>query len=249
MSRMKLDGLAASPAACRIPVPDCSYCFYCRLKHCRRAWLDAVQAGSRGRALPAFRTAAARSCGRRRRREWAGTSGRSLIAEVRRRRRAARLPSPSCVNSAVARTSRAFSRARCAMAASPFLRDQFGADRRAAVGRRRRSRRRSATSRNSLDALADQRRDLAHLLRVDARSRRAWTNGQQQLRRVRPTGMARMCSAFSQTALGSKGSSSVKLTTALLRLMPSSEKASISSSRVTSARDRPWATSRAGTGN
>ena len=40
-----------------------------------------------------------------------------------------------------------------------------------------------------------------------------------------------MCSAFSQSALASKGSSSVKLTTALARLMPSRVKSPTVSSR------------------
>ena len=44
--------------------------------------------------------------------------------------------------------------------------------------------------------------------------------------------IVRMVSAFSQTALGSNGSSSVKFTTALLRLIPSSENASIRSWRL-----------------
>ena len=43
------------------------------------------------------------------------------------------------------------------------------------------------------------------------------------------SGKARMCSAFSHRALGSMGSSSLKLMTALLRLMPSKEKASTNS--------------------
>ena len=41
--------------------------------------VDALESRSRGPALPAFQTAAERSCGRTRRREWAGTSGLALI--------------------------------------------------------------------------------------------------------------------------------------------------------------------------
>ena len=56
------------------------------------------------------------------------------------------------------------------------------------------------------------------------------------------------CSALSQTALGSNGSSSVKLTTALWRWMPSRENAR-SVPGASAVRGRPWATSPAGRGN
>ena len=48
--------------------------------------------------------------------------------------------------------------------------------------------------------------------------------------------MVRKCCEFSQSALGSIGSSSVKFTTALARLMPSNENASISSWRDSCSR-------------
>ena len=101
------------------------------------------------------------------------------------------------------------------MAASPFLRDQFGR----VVGRQFVGEEEVGgtvgTSRKQLDALADERRDLrasCRAIRVEAGCSH---EGQKQSGCSSSTGSARMCSAFSHTALGSNGSSSVKLTTAL----------------------------------
>ena len=86
-----------------------------------------------------------------------------------------------------------------------------------------------------LDALADERGDGEELFRRGMEAG-LLEEGLQMLRLSSSTGRARMCSALSQTALGSKGSSSVKLTTALARLTPSSVKAAVSSSRVRNSR-------------
>ena len=101
----------------------------------------------------------------------------------------------------------------------PFLRNQFGR----IVGRELVEEEEVGGGdgvAQQLDALADERGDGEELFRrgmeAGLRRRRARSCGLSS-----STGRARMCSALSQTALGSKGSSSVKLTTALARLTPS----------------------------
>ena len=185
-----------------------------------------------GPERPWFQTAAARSCVRRRRRGWAGTWAgfesercgglaqrlvQRIVVEIVRGEHLLgvlqdRGPAPH--------RPFAESAPRDRTAASSIDKEEIGGGDGVA---------------QQLDALANERRDRDAFFRscveACAARRRAPARSLSS-----STGSARMCSAFSQTALGSKGSSSVKLTTALERLTPSSVKASVSSSSVMNSR-------------
>ena len=114
-----------------------------------------------------------------------------------------------------------FSRTRSAMRGIAFFRESVRRRRRARARREEEIGDRQDVAQQT-DALLDERSDLQHLRRVLSRRLDERAAARRPVRRRAWCGS---CSALSQTALASKGSSSVKLTTALLRLTPSKEKA------------------------